>query len=218
MTPKNLRTAIKPDLPNAFSIQFSDLITAKITIRLASIASRIMYSFLSCRSKVALSDMIVVSVPLPAIKGKAIGTTVPEGVSLSDLKNSIPSTISSPRIKITIDPATAKDRMSTPNIFRKGFPMKKKSTMSAPEIIVTFAALMCPDFCFMLTSMGTEPTTSITANKVNASVRNSCKLKENMVNVVEIVEKVEKVERVEGKVTIIFLNYLNSLNQLNHLL
>jgi hypothetical protein len=64
----------------------------------------------------------------------------------------------------------------------------------------------------MLTSMGTEPTTSITANKVNASVRNSCKLKENMVNMVEIVEKVESVE---GKVTIIFLNYLNALNQLN---
>ena len=136
-------------------------------------ASKIVYSFLSALSNVAFSDIMVVNVPLPAINGNAIGTTVPDGALLSDLKNSIPKTISKPKIKITMEPATAKDRISTPRIFKKGFPIKKNNTISAPEINVTFHALMPPIFSFIEISIGTEPTTSITANNVNVSVRNS---------------------------------------------
>ena len=135
-----------------------------------------MYSFLSDLSNVAFNDMIVVNVPLPAINGKAIGTIVPEGAFLSGLKNSIPNTISNPKIKMTIEPATANDFISTPKIFKNGFPIKKNKTINAPEISVTFHALIPPIFSFIEISIGTEPTTSITANSVKVSVRNSWKL------------------------------------------
>jgi hypothetical protein len=147
-----------------------------MTIRFTNIATRIINSFLSLLSKVAFNDMMVVSVPLPAIRGNAIGTTVPEGAPCSDLKNSIPRIISSPKIKITIEPATANDRMSTPSIFRNGFPIKKNNTINAPEISVTLHALIPPIFCLIDISIGTEPTISMTANNVKVSVRNSCKL------------------------------------------
>ena len=62
----------------------------------------------------AFSDITVVNVPEPAIKGKAIGTTVAALMSFSLLKNSSPNTISSPRIKITIEPPTANDFISSP--------------------------------------------------------------------------------------------------------
>ena len=100
-------------------------------------ASNIMYSFLSDLSNVAFRDMMVVKVPLPAINGKAMGTTVPEGAPFSDLKNSIPKIISRPKMKITIEPATAKDFISTPSTFKNGLPMKKNNIINAPEINVT---------------------------------------------------------------------------------
>ena len=77
---------------------------------------------------------------------------------------------------MTIEPATANDFISTPKIFKNGLPIKKNKTISAPEISVTFHALMPPIFSFIEISIGTEPTTSITANSVNVSVRNSWKL------------------------------------------
>jgi hypothetical protein len=121
--------------------------------------------------------MMVVRVPLPAIKGKAMGTTVEVASLLSDLKNSIPKTISNPKIKITIEPATAKERMSTPSMFRRGLPIKKKSTINPPEMSVTRKGWMLPNFFLMLISIGTEPTISITAKRVKLSVKNSLRLK-----------------------------------------
>ena len=73
-------------------------------------------------SKLAFNDMIVVSVPEPAISGKAIGTTLPLLGLLSGLKNSTPRIISSPRMKMTMLPATANDWTSRPIRFRKGLP------------------------------------------------------------------------------------------------
>jgi len=108
---------MRPALPSKRSIQLSERNTRKITNRLTRMANRIMYSLRSLRSNVALRDMMVVRVPLPAIKGKAMGTTVEVASLLSDLKNSIPKTISNPKIKITIEPATAKERMSTPRVY-----------------------------------------------------------------------------------------------------
>ena len=51
----------------------------------------------------ARKDMMVVSVPDPAINGKAMGTIVPDFTSWSLLKNSSPKTISNPKIKITME-------------------------------------------------------------------------------------------------------------------
>ena len=116
--------------------------------------------------------MIVVRVPLPAIIGKAIGTTVPECASLSPLKISCPKTISKPSKNITIEPPTAKDLMSNPNIFKKGFPRNINAIMKAPEIKVTLSDLMPPIFSFIAIKSGIEPTISITANKVKMTVSN----------------------------------------------
>ncbi len=51
--------------------------------------------------------------------------------------------------------------------------MKKNNTINPPEIRVTFHALTPPVFCLIEMSIGIEPTTSITANRVNVRVRNS---------------------------------------------
>ena len=61
-------------------------------------------------------DISVVSVPGPAIRGKAIGT-IDAVFALSSLYNLIPKIISVARNKIIIEPATAKEVMSTPNKF-----------------------------------------------------------------------------------------------------
>jgi hypothetical protein len=67
--------------------------------------------------------------------------------------------------------------MSTPRIFRRGFPIKKKSTINPPEMSVTRKGWMLPNFFLMLISIGTEPTISITAKRVKLSVKNSLRLK-----------------------------------------
>ena len=136
-------------------------------------AISIKISFLSFRSYVALMDMMVVNVPEPAIKGKAMGTMVPDLGLLSDLKNSIPNTISNPKINITIEPATANDFISTPSKFKNGLPRKKKSIINPPDIMVAFPELIPPIFSLMEVNIGTEPTISITANKVKVMVSNS---------------------------------------------
>ncbi len=173
ITPKNLRTAINPFLPNNFSIRFKDFKAAYTIMRFNKMAMRIIYSFRSLRSNVALMLMMVVSVPEPAINGNAMGTMVPLLASLSALKNSMPSTISKPNKKMTMEPATAKERMSTPIKFKKGLPMKKNSTIKNPLTKVAFHSLMPPIFSLRLMSMGMLPTMSMTANKVKVTVSNS---------------------------------------------
>jgi len=119
----------------------------------------------------AFSEIIVVSVPDPAISGKAIGTTVAARTSFSLLKNSAPSTISSPRIKITIEPPTANERTSSPRRFKKGSPKNKKSTISAPAMIVARASRMPPIFDLSVIRMGIDPIISMIANKVKVTVK-----------------------------------------------
>ena len=120
----------------------------------------------------AFRDIIVVRVPLPAIIGKAIGTTAPECAFLSPLKISWPNTISNPNKNITIEPPTANDFTSKPNTCKKGFPKNKNKIISTPDISVTLSDLMAPDFSFMAINSGIEPTISITANKVKITVSN----------------------------------------------
>ena len=90
----------------------------------------------------------VVNVPDPAINGNAIGTTVPDFGSASPLKNSIPNTISKPKINITIEPPTAKDFTSTPSTPRNFSPTKRKKIIKAPDIREAFNSLMPPIFSF----------------------------------------------------------------------
>ena len=116
--------------------------------------------------------MMVVKVPLPAIIGKAIGTTAPECAFLSPLKISCPRTISNPSKKITMEPPTANDFTSRPNICKKGLPKNRNRIINAPEIIVTLNDLMTPTFSFIEMRSGMDPTISITANKVNTMVNN----------------------------------------------
>src|SRR5450432_100664 len=116
---------------------------------------------------------MVVSVPDPAISGKAIGTTNDDFESLSLLNNSIPRTISIPRMKMMIDPATAKEWVSTPNTCNKGSPKNKNKIIRPPEIRVAFTSCMPPICFFRDNSRGIEPTISMTANRVKVTVRNS---------------------------------------------
>src|SRR5690606_1223466 len=117
--------------------------------------------------------MMVVSVPEPAISGKAIGTTEPLLGSASDLKNSIPNTISKPRMKITIEPPTAKELTSSPRMFKKPSPANTNNIISRPEISVAENSRIPPIFSFKAINKGTEPIISITANKVKVTVNKS---------------------------------------------
>src|SRR6185312_1786206 len=118
--------------------------------------------------------MIVVSVPEPAINGKAIGTTLPLLGFFSSLKNSTPRIISSPMIKITRLPATAKDCTSSPSRLRNCWPTNKNNIINAPEATVAWVERICPPiFSFRAINTGMEPKISITANKVNEIVINS---------------------------------------------
>ena len=115
--------------------------------------------------------MMVVSVPDPAISGKAIGTTLPLFALPSCLKKSIPKTISSPMIKITILPATAKDCTSKPSIFKNSCPMNKNRIINAPDASVACKERISPPiFALNEASTGILPTISITAKRVKVMV------------------------------------------------
>ena len=115
--------------------------------------------------------MIVVNVPDPAINGNATGTMVEDFPSPSDLKNSIPKTISNPNIKITIEPATAKDFTSKPKILNMDSPKNKKSNINTPAMDVTLKALISPNFFFKEINMGMDPIMSIIAKIVSDTVK-----------------------------------------------
>ena len=115
--------------------------------------------------------MIVVSVPDPANIGKPSGTILPELPRSGSARNRlIPSTNSMPRIKITIEPATANDCTSTPIRWSIFSPRKRKSTIRQPANKVEIAGCISTDLFFILMMMGTAPITSITAKSVNVTV------------------------------------------------
>ena len=115
--------------------------------------------------------MMVVKVPEPAINGKAIGTTLPLFAFLSGLKNSNPNTISNPKIKITILPATANDLTSKPNNPKNSFPTNKNKIINAPDANVACAERIAPPILSLKEiKIGIDPNISITANKVKLTV------------------------------------------------
>ena len=121
--------------------------------------------------------MTAVSVPEPAMSGKAIGTTLPLFGLLSGLKKSIPSTISSPMMKITILPATANDCTSRPRKPKNCSPTNKKPIINAPETTVACKLLISPPILILSdANIGIDPRISITANKVSEMVTISFKV------------------------------------------
>jgi len=100
MIPNILRSTAAPPLPSLACSQSEDLIT-KNTINRLTIIPIIMFS----TAYSARNASSVVSVPAPAMKGKAIGTIEADIASSDSLKKLAPSTISNPIIKITIPPA-----------------------------------------------------------------------------------------------------------------
>jgi hypothetical protein len=115
--------------------------------------------------------MIVVNVPDPAINGKAMGTTLPLLGLVSGLKKSTPRIISSPIIKITILPATAKDSTSSPSKDKNGCPKNRNRTIKTPEARVACIDLIWPPILsFREIKIGMEPKISITAKRVKVTV------------------------------------------------
>lgn len=123
----------------------------------------------------ALSESSVVIDPAPAINGKAIGTTdAPEGDSLS-LKSSIPNTISRARNRIIIEPAIAKEEISTPKSFKRDSPRNKNKIKIISATIDAFRASILPPLLFILRIMGIDPKISITAN-ITIKTEKTCRI------------------------------------------
>ena len=111
------------------------------------------------------NERIVVSVPAPAISGKAIGTIELLVLSGSSRNICTPKIISNPRRKITIDPATAKELTSTPNKPSKLGPPYRKMIMIASATILAFLDCILIPRCFIESMIGIDPTISITEKR-----------------------------------------------------
>jgi len=88
----------------------------------------------------ARKESNVVNEPGPAINGKAIGTTEEAPSGPLFLKISTSRIISSEKIKITKEPATAKDSISTLNSLRIQSPANKKTTRMTRATRLVLAA------------------------------------------------------------------------------
>jgi hypothetical protein len=114
----------------------------------------------------ALKERIVVSVPAPAIIGKAKGTIDPVPVFGSCLKSVIPNIISIAMINITIAPATANDPTSNPKSPKIEFPRNRKRIIKAPAIKVALPEWILPSFFLRSMTIGTDPKMSMTENRM----------------------------------------------------
>ena len=105
----------------------------------------------------------VVKVPVPAINGKANGTT--DAVAgISSLYIFIPKIISRAIKNKTKEPAMAKSSTFMPIISRILCPINKKTSIIASETQEALKESIFPAFCLRLIMTGIEPITSITAN------------------------------------------------------
>lgn len=127
-TPKNFLIAANPVFPSLLSIHPIELRTVKTITTFINIPIKISQTPYTERS-----EIMVVRVPDPAISGKASGTKLPEWLSSGfDLNRLIPNIISMARMKITIDPARAKDLTSIPTRCRNVSPAKRKNIINIP--------------------------------------------------------------------------------------
>lgn len=151
-------TAI-PASPRSFSILPVSRRTAKTKIILIIIAINIFIWLYT-----ALKEIIEVIVPAPAIKGNAIGTIDADlEVASESLNKLIPSIISTAKINMTNEPATANSATPIPKIPIIFSPKNKKATIMYKDTRDALKESMPPAFFFMLTITGTEPTMSMTA-------------------------------------------------------
>jgi hypothetical protein len=74
------------------------------------------------------------------------------------------------------DPATAKDSIVTPKSLRMVSPRIRKPTIMQKEAKLVRAALSSPADSLIFNIIGTEPTTSITANRTVVVLNNSPQL------------------------------------------
>ncbi len=82
---------------------------------------------------------MVVSVPAPAISGKAMGTIEALAVaSGSGLNSSIPKIISAPKANMIKAPAIAKSSTPIPNKVKMDFPTRRKVIIKTPATMVAF--------------------------------------------------------------------------------
>ena len=116
---------------------------------------------------VDLKDIIVVNVPDPEIKGKAIGIMLPDWSFLSDLNNSMFKIISIAKRKITIAPAIAKDDISIPIIWSIFSPKNKKIIIIKPDARVALPDSIFPIFDLNEIIIGIDPKISIIAKALN---------------------------------------------------
>jgi len=169
--PKNFLSMAIPVFPSAFARKDDVRKTINIITKLAAIAVNI------CKlANADFKDKIVVNVPVPAMIGKAIGTTVPDFASGSVLKKLTPSTISNPRINKTTAPAKENDFTSMPIIFRNKSPINKNIIIIAPAESVILSAFKWPYLRLISIIIGKDPTISITANRVKNILSHSLKI------------------------------------------
>lgn len=125
----------------------------------------------------------MVSVPAPAIIGKAMGITVePFGLEICGLKISLFNVISKPIKNITIAPARENDTISIPITFNTYFPAKRKVIMIPPDTKVANLASISPILFLISNSIGIVPKISIIANNTKLIVM-------TLLNSIDMVQK-----------------------------
>lgn len=121
----------------------------------------------------ALNEIMVVMVPAPAIIGNAIGTIDPEFEPSVSLNKVIPRTISIPRKNKIKEPATAKERISTPNNPKTLSPKNKNKIIIAPATKVAFPDSIVIPLFLISSTIGIEPMISITPKRISVT-DNTC--------------------------------------------
>lgn len=124
----------------------------------------------------ALMERRVVSVPVPAIKGKASGTTE-AALGMVSLLICIPRIISKATMKMRREPAMAKSPIEMPIISSIEFPTNKNTIIIASDTHEAFRASMLPAFCRTDIITGIEPIISMTAKRTIETFNISIRLK-----------------------------------------
>ena len=125
----------------------------------------------------ALSDRTVVRAPAPAMSGKMIGTMVAEPPGPWYLNISISRTISQASMRMMIEPATAKDWISTPKRDSMASPRNRNSRNMTDDSSAAFPASTLRPLSLRPMMTGVDPVMSITANRTMKALNISLKLK-----------------------------------------
>ena len=114
--------------------------------------------------------MMVVSVPLPAISGNAIGTTLPLLASFVGFKKFHSQYHFQPKNKNHNTSGYCKRFYIQPKKFKNSLPTNKKKIINPPEPMLPAWILSYRPFFRNDASTGIEPSISITANNVKDTV------------------------------------------------